>query len=282
MTVIPFDPEMGFPPDDQKFLDHAGGRFQAGILLLHPFFKLNGRRPFRDGDITSIYAELPTSVAAYQVAVEKKVDISNLYQAIDNHGYQVIDNRGGKSVLLLSMEKVEWEALPEDEGPQIISWNDVVQLTGLESVGHLNQALLTLIGALHVNFRDEAAARKVVSFAEENDVFLPIEDEFQKPLEPIILSWLDKLGVQDLIFQPEFDKDSDPPVIFQLAEGFPDRGRGGCYTHDKRLLLTLGFDCYFTLVLGSAEEIQLLVKMVDPDVVLIHKDMNSAWWKTKN
>jgi hypothetical protein len=135
-------------------------------------------------------------------------------------------------------------------------WASVAAQTGLSTCAKLNQALLTSIGAIDEDLRDDQARDALKSFLESEPVWMPEEGRFEPLLQPDLLAAFDSAGHEELIFVPEFPG-IDPIQKLSVArlrnrdDAFPSRGT--LAAPDASFLFTVDWDSFFTLFYGPRE-----------------------------
>ena len=132
-------------------------------------------------------------------------------------------------------------------------WARVAAHTGLSACGKLSQALLTSIGAIDEDLRDDPARDALQSFLESEPVWMPEEGRFEPLLRPDFLAAFETAGHDELIFVPEFPN-ADPMQKLSVSrlrnreEAFPSRGTLSAL--DASFLFTVDWDSFFTLFYG--------------------------------
>jgi hypothetical protein len=135
-------------------------------------------------------------------------------------------------------------------------WAQVAAETGLHTCAKLNQALLTSIGAVSEELRDDPARDALQRYLESGSVWMPIEGCFETLLQADFLHAFEAAGQEELIFVPEFPN-ADPVQRLNVSrvrngqESFPERGT--LAAPDASFLLTVDWDSFFTLFYGPRE-----------------------------
>jgi hypothetical protein len=102
---------------------------------------------------------------------------------------------------------------------QKYSWVKVAAEAGLHSWPKLNQALLTSIGALRAEFRDELAMYALHKSLEHRSIWMPGEGGFEPLLQRELLLIFTGAGFNELIFVPEFAEiDPSPHQIALIPD----------------------------------------------------------------
>jgi hypothetical protein len=143
------------------------------------------------------------------------------------------------------------------------AWAEVVRETGLGTFARLNQALLTSIGSLAAELRDNAAHERLKSYLESGSVWMPGEGRFEPLLQADLLAAFTAAGHEELVFVPEFPN-ADPVErlsIHRLQEGsVPFPARGTLAAPDASFLFTVDWDSFFTLFYGPRAVVAEVVR----------------------
>jgi hypothetical protein len=157
-------------------------------------------------------------------------------------------------------EALAWKTAKQYPGDeQILSqgakypWASVAAQTGLGTCAKINQALLTSIGSIGEELRDDPARDALRGFLESESVWMPTEGRFEPLLQADFIAAFAAASQQELVFVPEFPN-SDPiqrlavSKLKDRAESFPSRGT--LVAPDGSFLLTVDWDSFFTLFYG--------------------------------
>ena len=79
-----FDHDRSYPSYDKPFLSMASGRYEAGLIVLHPFIKVEGQNPLQTGESVSKYASSTNAVSKYNLDSVLKKTNKNIYFLIPN------------------------------------------------------------------------------------------------------------------------------------------------------------------------------------------------------
>lgn len=136
------------------------------------------------------------------------------------------------------------------------SWASVATQTGIDTCAHLNQALLTSIGAVKEELRDYPARDLLQRYLQSETVWMPNEGCFEPLLQMNYLNAFAAAGHEELIFVPEFPS-VDPVQRLNISRlrnrQYPFPFRGTLVAPDESFLLTVDWDSFFTLFYGPRE-----------------------------
>ncbi|RZI98367.1 MAG: DUF2711 family protein, partial [Brevundimonas sp.] len=241
-TALTFDPELAYPSYDRPFLESWNGRFEAVLVVLHPFFKLPDVQPVQQGYVVTPHARSVSGQVAFKDASKRFVDEPN----------PALAKVFRSSALLASIgqpDGVEWI-----ETAQRLTWEEVADQAELGSALRVGAALSAVIGGLRKEFVVQSDVEHLISFSEQKNVFLPSEGSFQ----PILLSPLADLFALSgttILYQSEFDSDPVQTLTADdLKAGLP--WRGALYDPAKTHLAVIDWDSHFMLVAGPRADLE--------------------------
>lgn len=270
-----FDHDMSYPSYDKPFLEMANGRFEAGLIVLHPFIKVEGCNPFETGESVSKYAGSAVSVSHYQSMVESesvKHETALKQQEPSTEKAIAMISSGGT---LLSSHSAYGSEPGDDLSKAVrVPWNEIVARAELAGIEEVMGALLTSIGGLLDRSRYVPACRQLISLAESDGLYLP-QEGFIQPLNVAPLAeWLGPMD--QLIFQTEFEDDGTMHLKRAIDDDY--HLRGSIYPQDKSKVVTVDWDSFFTLALGTTSEIDQLADALQSDFVRISNHTAHDWW----
>tara|TARA_Y100000052_G_scaffold13882_1_gene13371 strand:+ start:24110 stop:24970 length:861 start_codon:yes stop_codon:yes gene_type:complete len=270
-----FDHDMSYPSYDKPFLEMAGGRYEAGLIILHPFIKVEGHNPFETGESVSKFAGSAVGVSNYQAMVESEsARHKTALQRPEPSTEKAIATISSGGTLLSSHSAYGLE--PEDDlGRAVrVPWHEIVARAKLSGIEEVMGALLTSIGGMRDRTRYEQACLRLISLAEREGLYLPQEGLIQPLNVAPLAEWLGPMD--QLIFQTEFEDDGTMPLKTAIDEAY--HLRGSIYPQDKSKVVTVDWDSFFTLAFGTTSEIERLADTLQCDFVRINHQTEQDWW----
>lgn len=258
-----FDPELAYPSYDKPFLESWNGRFEAVLVVLHPFFTLPDVQPVQDGFVVTPHARSVSGRTAFHRAEEREIPESNTALANLRKGGSLIASIG-------QPDGLDWV---DDATP--LSWNSIAAEAGLGDSGRVGAALAALIGGLKKEYVVSSDVERLASYSETEAVFLPTEGSFQ----PMLLQPLADLLSDDpsIIYQAEFD--SDPVRVLSKADvvaGAP--WRGSLYNPTKTRLAVVDWDSHFMLAAGPRRDLERWSSEQSLDAFFADETTRHPWW----
>jgi hypothetical protein len=178
---------------------------------------------------------------------------------------------------------------------QKYSWAKVAAETGLHTWPKLNHALLTSIGALKAEFRDDLAMDALQRFLEYRCIWMPGKGGFEPLLQREFLLIFTEAGLNELIFVPEFAEIDPSPQhmalipdlvrIERLSVPDLDNGnvrfpfRGSLVAPDGSFLLTVDWDSFFTVFLGGRVFVKDTVQRLNLEGFFANDSTCHSWWR---
>ena len=270
-----FDHDRSYPSYDKPFLSMASGRYEAGLIVLHPFIKVEGQNPLQTGESVSKYASSTNAVSKYQAMVKSESvrHIAALKKSEPSIEKAIATIASGGT--LLSSHSA-YGSEPEDDLHLAVRvpWEKIIEEADLSGITECMGALLTSIGGMHDRTRFEPACRRVLGLAERDGLYLPLEGLIQPLSLPVFTNWLG--SIEQLVFQREFEDDGTMPLKMAIEEDY--YLRGSIYPEDKSKVVTVDWDSFFTLAFGTQTEIDRLEDALQSDFIRMTSEMKQDWW----
>jgi hypothetical protein len=264
-TALTFDRELAYPSYDKPFLESWNGRFEAVLVVLHPFFTLPDVQPVQDGFVVTPRARSPSGRKALHEVGEEELDEAN----------PALAKMRKSSTFLASIghpDGYDWVA-----EARMLAWGDIASRSGLGDIARVGAALAGLIGGLRKEFVVESDVQRLAECSEDEGIFLPTEGSFQ----PLLLEPLaDLLGGPTgsaIFYQAEFE--SDPVQALSRADvvtGTP--WRGSLFDQEKARLAVVDWDSHFMLVAGPRADLEEWRSDRDLDAFFADNTTRHPWW----
>lgn len=157
-----------------------------------------------------------------------------------------------------------------------VSWAEILQLSGLDSLARLDVALRTSISGLREDLCDRAASAAIDLF-ESHGILQPTEGTLSPLLENRILRAIQKLGHDWVWISEEFGRERKLHWIEDLyaTENIPYAGH--VFTHDHQILVTTHWDSHCSLLCSSHETIEKILS-IEPFEGFYCDETTEVYW----
>lgn len=264
-ATLTFDPALAYPSYDKPFLESWNGRFEAVLVVLHPFFTLPDVQPVQEGFVVTSHARSASGQAAFYRETDREADDAN----------PVLGKLQQSSTFLASIvqpDGFEWIA---DAKP--VAWAEIADRAGLVGAARVGAALAAVIGGLRKEFVVESDVQRLIACSEEQGVFLPTEGSFQPLLLGPLAALLDSPSGSGVLYQEEFDTDPVQKLSAdELKAGVPFRG--SLYDLDKTRLAVVDWDSHFMLVAGPRADLEAWRSAHSLDAFFADNSTRHPWW----
>jgi len=252
------------PGFDKPIKKHFKKYFDTVFISFSPFFKLNSDkekdRKFQKSNIIT-FSELKNEVDIIKDIPQINAEVFS-YQ---NDKYPDYDE-------ILS-EGVE------------VKWEEIRKGCNFDEIRDVNKALKTSIGAYRKAFRKEELSKKLIEFANSNQIFFPTEGHFEVLSKVKIYRSLQLLGKSNVIVEDEFYQNKKEIIIKDMSEKefvdiieFKDYY---IYDIDKTLLFSVGWDDFFFLICSTDEMISKTINEIDFEGIYCDENTETGWEMTK-
>jgi len=143
-------------------------------------------------------------------------------------------------------------------GCNALSWNEILELSGLVSLSDIDIGLRTTIRSLKKELSNEEFSKKLVKLEAQN-ILLPQEGDLPPILENRVLKSIKELGHNWLWVGDEFGTERKLHWIDDLMEKDELHGHGCIFTHDHSLLVTTHWDSHCSFLCSSKKNIEKIL-----------------------
>ncbi len=147
-------------------------------------------------------------------------------------------------------------------GCDSISWQEIIGLSGLNSLSDIDIGLRTSIGGLKKELSNEQFSKKLTELEQQN-IIQPQEGDIPPLLENRLLKTIKELGHNWLWVGDEFGTERKLLWIDDLVEKDEIPSHGCIFTHDHSLLVTTHWDSHCSFLCSSKEVIEKILSL-DP------------------
>lgn len=151
-------------------------------------------------------------------------------------------------------------------GCEAVSWREIMELTGLESLAHIDEGL----GLCNVDSVIETDDKERQKYAEilldscrEKNIIMPTEGELSPLLENRILAAIKRMGHGWIWVVDALDSKRELHWIDDLIEEYGIHSSGSIFTLDHSILVTTPWDDYSSILLSSHEIIDKILSYDD-------------------
>ncbi len=144
-------------------------------------------------------------------------------------------------------------------GCTAISWQTVLEKTGMASISEVDVGLKTVIGGLKQEYRNQTLANTLNKLTDENDIIQPQEGDLPPLLENRLFSAIQSLGYQRLWLGDEFGDERKLHWIEDLKDKDEIPSHGNVFTHDHKILIKTHWDSHYSFLCSSKETIERLL-----------------------
>ena len=145
-------------------------------------------------------------------------------------------------------------------GCDAISWQEVLELLGLNSLSDIDIGLRTNIHGLKKEFSNEQFSKKLAEL-EEKSIIHPQEGDIPPLLENRLLSTIKELGHNWLWVGDEFGTERKLYWSDDLIEKDEVPSHGCIFAHDHSLLVTTHWDSHCSFLCSSKEVIEKILSL---------------------
>jgi len=145
------------------------------------------------------------------------------------------------------------------DGCDPVSWNEVLNLTGLQSLSDIDIGLRTSIGGLNKELSNEEIADKLNVLTEERNIIHPSEGNLSSLLENRIYKAIKNLGYKWLWVGDEFGTERKLHLIDDLIEKDEIPAHGCVFLQDHSLLVATHWDSHCSFLCSSKKIIEKIL-----------------------
>ena len=149
------------------------------------------------------------------------------------------------------------------EGCEAVSWERVLELTGLENLSEIDVGLRTSISGLKTEIANEAYASTLCELTEKKNIIHPSEGDLSPLIENRIYEAIKSLGHGWLWVGDEFGTERKLHWIDDLIVEDEIPCHGCVFTHDHSLLVTTHWDSHCSFLCSSKEIIEKILSTDD-------------------
>lgn len=142
---------------------------------------------------------------------------------------------------------------------EIVTWSEVMKLSGLNSLSEIDVGLRTSIKGLKKEFSNENFASCIQSLFDDKGISQDSEGDLPALLENRILKAVKSLGHEWLWLGDEHGCERKLHWIDDIIKGDMIPTSGCIFTHDHSILITTHWDSHCSLLCGSKEDIQKIL-----------------------
>jgi Protein of unknown function (DUF2711) len=177
------------------------------------------------------------------------------------------------------------EDYPEDKellkSGNIINWKKIIEDTNLQSYREVNRALRTSIGAYKKPLRRFDLLNILETYSESNQVWLPIEGQFDVFTKIGIFKLLKRLNKSRIIVIEEFYENKKELNIEDLTmEEFIDQINFKdyyIYSEDKSILFAIDWDYFFYFIATKKENLEKINQIIEIEGITANKKDSHLW-----
>lgn len=229
-------------PWEGKIKDHFKDFYESAFIAFLPFFKVD--RQHTDNTNFKKSKQITHEEARQELDILKDIPPFNA----DIYSYSNKDYPTEQEIF--------------DSG-QAISWDAIIEGSGLKDYSELNKALRTSIGALRHVFSRPELTEKLNNYTTNQSIWHPTEgrfDIFSKVAIYKAFKILDKneIIVIDEFYETTLTLELDKLTEFEFSEkvGYKDYY---IYSSDKELLFTIEWDSFFFLIATGQEKMNKII-----------------------
>ncbi len=168
-----------------------------------------------------------------------------------------------------------------------VRWCEMQARSGIPDAKLLNQALLTAIGALNERYTRPDLYQQLMTACERDDIFMPGEGLFEPTMDRDIVRAFQLAGYEYATFGDEFAEDAvvKPLAPFAtnsttirdvwLTDNIMTRN---LYSPDKRLLFTVDWDSFYTLICSAEATVRAIVDECAFEGFYCMRTTYHHWW----
>ena len=247
------DDHLRYPRDEfMPYLDWYRGKFAGVFVALHPFFKIEGIAPEDVDWGTHAFerADIPASTDL----------LSELERLSALRSY-------GK----IAAEDVE-ALIPHRA--EVVTWEEIRQLSDLATLGEVNRALSAGIKALKRKFVDLEGLGRLERACRDGGIFQPTEGRFQV-LHRGLISGIFKQAASPNIIGEDI---SETRYVHEELFGVEwDHSQRRLWASDESMLVVVDWDSFFTLICMSEDRL-MTVDLSAFDGFWAEGSAGHHWW----
>jgi len=259
---MPIDKLTSYPSYNEPILGWYAGAYDLAYVALHPFVRIPGLDP-------ALCSPWTTHIDRSDLPADQ-----DLLDAI----------RAKESTEDLKFSPHVVDELTKRRGITL-SWSEVGKAVGFTNVADINRALLTSIGALKVEYQDQAGADLLSSYCSSQKIFPPSEGNFQASMQRNLGRLFRDSGVDRVEVAGQFDEEASPLEISLLnsqqpwcsIDVIPNRA-DRIFAADRSLLVVVDWDSFFTLICGKAERLKSVSVAELFEGFWCSPSTNHNWW----
>jgi hypothetical protein len=147
---------------------------------------------------------------------------------------------------------------------QVITWQEFISLAGFRDINQLDVALRNSIRGLKKKWENEVDVETLMRTAQQHNIRMPSEGEFQDTLEKDMLIALQEQGHHYLFIGDEFGFERKVIYIQDLIEGKDQvtltyGGHEAWYTNHNEILYASHWDSHFTMLCSDRKTVESIL-----------------------
>lgn len=237
-----FDRQIFGPPDDTAILRWYEAAYDYAFVALHPFFSVEGLDPATCEHGTLV---LPGR--------HKPENLNVMEWAQRERAARLV----GKELQSSSVDDVS------KLFGSAIAWRTICDRAGFADHRELNRVLRTHIGGLKADFSDPRGAERLIAYCNQAKTFLPTEGMLQPLMEHSFVELFRRAGLSAITVADEFGDEEhlvdlaalDTPTSWVTSQSLPVPCPRRLFAPDRSLLVSVHWDSFFTLILGTRERL---------------------------
>jgi hypothetical protein len=143
-----------------------------------------------------------------------------------------------------------------------LSWSEILDISGLETIKRLDVALRTSIGGLKKQLENQEDAEILQTVSEMHYLIEPAEGRFHELLIDDMMKALEYLGHDQVLIGDEFGEEKNLVSTHDVIENKVNPGpdRRNLYTHKNEILFTIHWDSFFTMLCSDRQTIEKILE----------------------
>ncbi len=149
---------------------------------------------------------------------------------------------------------------------EVLTWKEVVSLTGFENINSLDIALRNSIGGLKKQWENKEDVNLLYHTCKRHSLQIPSEGYFQDTLKPDMLKGLQELKHHYMFVSDEFGFERKIVYIQDFIDGKVEvkleyGGHNSWYTNQNENLYTSHWDSHFTMLCSDRKTVENILSM---------------------